>query len=264
MKNSKYEYFVEKNDLDKAFKISKEINILPIVSDINPNLLSSEWSDENEYQTFGFLSSFSLYERDIFLGGPVDKNLVSGFSKNKMSNSVLLNEMVFYELHSEFKEKILSRLFKKNGDKIIVGTSVQRQYYENRNKKIICEKIIKNLNYNEGLKIISKFNFPENIWSDSRESKHSGYSLTFYNVSLSFLVKKISNSNKETYEIANKIFQIISSFKSNDPVAVSRSSNHKLMGYEFICKKFTELKLKKLAKKTLDLWIDECQKKTQT
>ena len=178
-----------------------------------------------------------------------------------MSNSVLLNEMVFYELHSEFKEKILSRLFKKNGDKIIVGTSVQRQYYENRNKKIICEKIIKNLNYNEGLKIISKFNFPENIWSDSRESKHSGYSLTFYNVSLSFLVKKISNSNKETYEIANKIFQIISSFKSNDPVAVSRSSNHKLMGYEFICKKFTELKLKKLAKKTLDLWIDEVPKK---
>ena len=97
LKNSKYEYFVEKNDLDKAFKISKELNILPIVSDINPNLLSSEWSNENEYRTFGFLlSSFSLYERDIFLGGPVDKNLVSGFSKHKMSNSLLLNEMVVY------------------------------------------------------------------------------------------------------------------------------------------------------------------------
>ena len=153
----------------------------------------------------------------------------------------------------------MSRLFK-NGDKIIVGTSVQRQYYENCNKKIICENH-KNLNYNEGLKIISKFNFPENIWSDSRESKHSGYSLTFYNVSLSFLVKKISNSNKKTNEIANKIFQIISSFKSNDQVAVRRNSNHKLMGYEFICKKFTELKLKKLAKKTLDLWIEEMPKK---
>ena len=33
------------------------------------------------------------------------------------------------------------------------------------------------------------------------------------------------------------------------------------MGYEFICKKFTELKLKKLAKKTLDLWIEEMPKK---
>ena len=61
LKNSKYEYYVEKNDLDKAFKISKEINILPIISDLNPN-----WSDVNEFQTFGFLSDFHYTERNIF------------------------------------------------------------------------------------------------------------------------------------------------------------------------------------------------------
>ena len=58
LKNSKYEYYVEKNDLDKAFKISKEINILPIISDLNPN-----WSDDNEFQTLASIRFFIIRKK---------------------------------------------------------------------------------------------------------------------------------------------------------------------------------------------------------